>query len=123
MVSTKPTISLTALKIYALVRKIPKGCVASYSQIAQFSQTHPRVVGKLLKHNSANIACHRVVMTSGKLGGYFGSFSMEKKRLLIDEGVRFEQKGNEEYIVSECFVPDSIFTPKKQQELFTDSSK
>jgi methylated-DNA-[protein]-cysteine S-methyltransferase len=109
MVTTQSTISLTAMRIYALVRKIPKGCVASYQQIAQFAQTHPRVVGKLLKNNSANIPCHRVVMTNGQLGGYFGSYSQEKKKLLIDEGVDFEVKGDSQKIAQKCFVPDSLF--------------
>ena len=77
-------------RIYSEVKKIPKGRVATYGEIAQLTGTTPRVVGYALHANkvSNNVPCHRVVFKDGSLtkGYAFGGLG-EQKRRLISEGI------------------------------------
>jgi len=81
-------------KIYEVVKKNPKGNVASYGQVALLAGNPrwARVVGYALHVNPdpKNIPCHRVVTKDGKLSSAFafGGENMQKK-LLLDEGVAF----------------------------------
>lgn len=79
-------------KIYNFVSKIPKGKVATYKQIAQFSNTTPRFVGFALHANKdpKNIPCHRVIKTDGTLAkGYAFGGIVKQKEKLIQEGIIF----------------------------------
>ncbi len=70
------------------VRQIPKGEVRTYGEIAEVagSPGAARAVGSLMKHNrDLNIPCHRVICSSGKIGGYNGNLG-KKKDLLEAEG-------------------------------------
>ena len=81
-------------KIYEQVKKIPKGKVASYGQIALMAG-NPRwsqVVGYALHSNPepSVIPCHRVVNKEGKLAKSFAFGGENVQRdLLISEGVIF----------------------------------
>jgi len=83
-------------KVYRLCSQIPLGRVSTYKLIAQkMSSKAYRAVGQALKHNPNPpiIPCHRVVESSGDLGGFGGKLRSQKKiRLLKGEGV--EIKGN-----------------------------
>ena len=74
--------------VYAIVRKIPKGKVMTYKQVAE-AMGHPRAaraVGTVLKMNSdKSVPCHRVIRTGGDIGGYNG-FRGKKAALLKKEG-------------------------------------
>lgn len=73
-------------KVFAIVKKIKKGHTASYGDIARKLKTSPRAVGQALKRNfDRKIPCHRVIMRSGKLGGYNQGIKM-KVELLKKEG-------------------------------------
>lgn len=78
--------------IYEQVKRIPKGRVATYGQIAALSGNPrmARIVGYALHVNPAPgaIPCHRVVDRNGRLSPAFafGGVNMQKK-LLEDEGV------------------------------------
>ncbi len=81
-------------KVFSLVKKIPKGRVSTYKEIAKATgqQKLVRQVGQILKSNKnpINIPCHRIVRSDGMLGGYFGSGkeNIKKKiKLLEEEGV------------------------------------
>ena len=81
-------------KIYEQVKKIPKGKVATYGQIALMAG-NPRwsqIVGYALHSNPEPgvIPCHRVVNKEGKLAKSF-AFGGEnaQKSLLESEGVIF----------------------------------
>lgn len=85
-------------KIYAVVRSIPKGKVATYGQVA-FLAGNPRwarVVGYALHVNPdpGTIPCHRVVNREGKVapGFAFGGSGVQRQ-LLEAEGIVFEQDG------------------------------
>lgn len=76
-------------RVYKEVKKIPKGKTKTYKEIAQKAKIHPRVVGIILKQNfDPNMPCHRVIMSSGKLGGY--NRGIRKKK----EFLRKEKKQN-----------------------------
>lgn len=79
-------------RIYEEVKKIPKGKVASYGEIARKAGTTPKVVGFALHQNPdpENIPCHRIVFKDGSLSpGYvFGGEEVQKEKL-ISEGVTF----------------------------------
>lgn len=80
-------------KIYEEVKKIPKGKVATYGEIARKVGTTPRVVGFALHRNPdpKNIPCHRVVFKDGSLApGYLFGGKEKQKELLLSEGVRFQ---------------------------------
>lgn len=57
-------------KIYALVRMIPRGRVATYGQLAFLAgyPRHARMVGRALKEvpQALKLPCHRVVNASGR---------------------------------------------------------
>lgn len=81
-------------KIYEQVRRIPRGKVATYGQIALLAGNPrwSRVVGYALHVNPDNnsIPCHRVVTKDGRLSTAFafGGENMQRE-LLIGEGVSF----------------------------------
>ncbi len=76
--------------VLELTKKIPKGKVASYKEIARRLNLHPRVVAKALACNKHPIIipCHRVVHADGRIGGYTARGQKEKIRLLKKEGVK-----------------------------------
>lgn len=77
-------------KVYSLIKKIPKGRVSSYNIIANKLKLHPRRVAKILNKNcDKDIPCHRVVMNSGKLGGY-NKGTNRKIVLLRKEGIKIK---------------------------------
>ena len=85
-------------KIYDVVRKIPKGKVATYGTVAAMAGNHrwARVVGYALHVNPDpdTIPCHRVVTKNGNLSAAFafGGENMQKL-LLAGEGVKFLPDG------------------------------
>ncbi|MEO0096495.1 MAG: MGMT family protein [candidate division WOR-3 bacterium] len=79
-----------AQKVLAIVKKIPKGKVMTYKEIAikLGDKNLARAIGQILKRNPYPIVipCHRVIRSDGKIGGY--SLGIEKKKeLLRKEGI------------------------------------
>ncbi len=82
-------ISLLQQKVYEVVKKIPKGKVLTYKEIAEKigSPKAYRAVGNALNKNyNPEIPCHRVVKSNGEIGGYNKGID-EKTRLLREEKV------------------------------------
>lgn len=75
-------------KIHKVVKKIPKGSVLTYKQVA-IKIGHPkacRAVGNILGKNvDPLVPCHRVIRSDGKIGGYRDGHEFKVKRLR-DEG-------------------------------------
>lgn len=86
-------------RIYSVVKKIPKGKVASYGQVARIAGNPKwaRIVGYALHANPdpENIPCYRVVTKDGSLSTafVFGGIQMQR-HLLSSDGVGFDQDGN-----------------------------
>ena len=80
-------------KIYKKLLEVPKGQVTTYGELAKAVglKNGQRAVGKIMNKNPypVIIPCHRVVMSTGKIGGYdFGEHV--KTKLLKDEGVQIK---------------------------------
>lgn len=81
-----------ARRIYEVVKQIPRGQVATYSQVAKLAgnEKMARAVGNALHKNPSPgvIPCHRVVDSMGRLAGAF-AFGGENAQaeLLKSEGV------------------------------------
>lgn len=78
-------------KLYKLVKKIPKGKISTYRDIAHALNTRSyRTIGKLLsKNTSKEIPCHRIIMSSGLIGGYNKGIK-QKIKLLKKEGIQIK---------------------------------
>lgn len=76
-------------KCYEVLRKVPKGKVVTYKDIANKLNTRAyRAVGNAMNKNRdiPNTPCHRVVGSDGKLTGY--ALGLNKKReILRKEGI------------------------------------
>jgi len=77
-------------RVYRVVRKIPKGKVIGYKEVAKRAGNPKafRAVGNILhKHNLKNLPCHRVVGSNYDIGGY--RYGIKKKiALLKSEGIK-----------------------------------
>ena len=90
LVSDSPT-----RRIYEAVKKIPKGHVATYAQVAEMAgdRKMARAVGNALHKNPdpENIPCFRVVNAKGELAGGFAFGGAEVQAGLLEkDGVKVE---------------------------------
>ena len=89
-VRSDPTLTSFQKKVLLKVLNIPEGQVKSYRQIAQEAGSPKawRAIGTALKKNpyAPFVPCHRVIASTGKIGGYSGGVA-EKRRLLEKEGL------------------------------------
>ena len=88
-------------KVWELTKRIPKGKVSTYREIARKLKTKAyRAVGQALKCNPYTpiVPCHRVIASDGSLGGFGGKMRSPKKmRLLKREGVSVKNYRIEEF--------------------------
>ena len=80
-------------KIYKKLLEVPKGQITTYGKLAKAVglKNGQRTVGKIMNKNPypVIIPCHRVVMSTGKIGGYaYGEHI--KIKLLNDEGIQIK---------------------------------
>ena len=85
-------------KIYAAVRRVPRGRVATYGQIAELAglEGHARQVGYAMHALPAGSAIpwHRVINARGEISPRSAGDSHELQRLLLEaEGVEFSLQG------------------------------
>ena len=77
-------------QVYSITKKIPKGKVTTYKEIAQALGKPKafRAVGNALNKNpfAPQVPCHRVIKSDGSLGG-FAQGQSKKKKLLLKEGI------------------------------------
>lgn len=80
-------------KVFAIVRQIPCGFVATYGQVAFLagSPQCTRMVGQSLHHapDLHDLPCHRVVNSAGRLVPGW----QEQRSLLESEGIVFKANG------------------------------
>ena len=86
------TANTTTMRIYEAVKKIPRGKVATYGQIAALAGNTrmARAVGNALHHNPDpdNVPCYRVVNSRGELSGEFAfGGSGRQAKLLEADGI------------------------------------
>ena len=80
------------LKVWAYLKKIPRGRVKTYSQVAKDigKPLAVRAVANAIGKNpyAPKIPCHRVIRSDGSLGGYSGKGGIKTKKLLLKrEGI------------------------------------
>ncbi len=83
-----------AENVYALISQVPKGKVTTYKSIAEkLGMKGYQAIGQVLRcnPNAPTVPCHRVISSSGSIGGFKGEVSgkeiEEKVLLLRSEGV------------------------------------
>jgi len=94
-VSAKPT---PYARIYATVKRVPKGRVATYGQIAALAglERHARQVGYALHALPAgdDVPWHRVINARGEVSARAEpGWEHIQRKLLEGEGVRFDASG------------------------------
>ena len=99
MITSKQTASSFELKVYEVVKKIPRGKVATYGMVAEaLGKKCARAVGNALAKNPHSflskshdrVPCHRVIRSNGHVGGFMGDKIANqaiKIELLEGEGV------------------------------------
>ena len=86
-------------RVWSLLKKIPKGKVTTYGIIARKLNTRAyRAVGNACHSNPyfPLAACHRVVYSDGRIGG-FSSGVKNKIKLLEKEGIRIKNNKIENF--------------------------
>jgi methylated-DNA-[protein]-cysteine S-methyltransferase len=87
-----PTVFLSGTdfekKVWSILKKIPYGQTKSYSWVAM-RMRNPKAVRAVGQANRKNampivIPCHRVISSSGGLGGYSGGIGIKKKLLQLE---------------------------------------
>ena len=78
-------------KVYTKLLNVPKGQITTYGDLAKAVglKNGQRMIGKIMNKNPypVLIPCHRVVMSTGKIGGYAYGEDV-KLKMLSDEGVK-----------------------------------
>jgi O-6-methylguanine DNA methyltransferase len=91
-------------KVLTTLCQVPRGQYTTYGAISKHLSSSPRAVGNALRNNpfAPEVPCHRVLASGGGLGGFHGSWGRngsqglhddKKRKLLRDEGVKFDGKG------------------------------
>ena len=80
------------LKVWNYLKKIPRGKVKTYSEVAKAigKPLAVRAVANAIGKNplAPQIPCHRVIRSDGTLGGYSGKGGIKTKSLLLKkEGI------------------------------------
>ena len=80
------------LKVWNYLKKIPRGKVKTYSEVAKAigRPLAVRAVANAIGKNplAPQIPCHRVVRSDGSLGGYSGKGGIKTKRFMLKkEGI------------------------------------
>ncbi len=80
-------------RIYKKLLEVPKGQITTYGELAKAVglKNGQRTIGKIMNKNPCPviIPCHRVVMSTGKIGGYAYGENI-KTKLLNDEGIQIK---------------------------------
>jgi len=87
----KKKIAATAFqkRVFLATKKIPKGRVATYKEIAAVlgEPRAARAVGNALnKNRSEDVPCHRIIRSDGSVGGYAHG-RKRKEEVLKKEGI------------------------------------
>lgn len=81
-------------KVYKKLLKVPKGKVTTYSELAKAVglKNGQRVIGRIMNKNPfpVIVPCHRVILSSGKIGGYAWGEKI-KTNMLSKEGIKIKK--------------------------------
>lgn len=93
-----PSAAGTYARIYAVIKRVPRGRVATYGQVASLAGLagHARQVGYALSAlpEGSRVPWHRVINAKGEVSlRSERRVDTEQRCLLEAEGVRFDQRG------------------------------
>jgi methylated-DNA-[protein]-cysteine S-methyltransferase len=73
-------------KALLLLRRIPRGKVTTYGELARATKSSPRAVGQIMRRNPHPelYPCYKVVASDGKVHGYSGCLKGAKIGKKID---------------------------------------
>lgn len=77
-------------QVYAVVKKIPKGKVLTYKEVAKKigAPNAAWAVGNALnKNRGKDVPCHRVIRSDGKVGGYYWGVAVKIKILKKEKAI------------------------------------
>ena len=81
-------------KVYKKLLQVPKGKVTTYGELAKAVglKNGQRAIGRIMNKNPfpVIVPCHRVILSSGKVGGYAWGEKI-KTNMLSREGVKIKQ--------------------------------
>ena len=93
-------------KVYKKLLDVPKGNITTYGDLAKAVglKNGQRIIGKIMNKNPypVLIPCHRVVMSTVKIGGYAYGEDV-KRKMLNDEGIEIKN-GSIENFTKKLFV-------------------
>ena len=92
----RKAINSFAERVKAVVKTIPWGRTLTYKEVATLAGNPQayRAVGNVLHMNyDSEVPCHRVVLSSGALGGY-NRGGLNKAKLLAQEGFVLSEGNN-----------------------------
>ena len=82
------TITPFQRRVYAVVKRIPRGQTRSYRWVAERlgDPNLARAVGQALNRNPwpETVPCHRVIRADGSLGGYAWGVSRKRRLLALE---------------------------------------
>ena len=80
-------------RIYKKLLQVPRGQITTYGELSKSVglKNGQRLVGKIMNNNPypVIIPCHRVILSTGKIGGYVFGENV-KTKMLSDEGIQIE---------------------------------
>jgi methylated-DNA-protein-cysteine methyltransferase-like protein len=92
-----PPVENYRARVYAIVRQIPPGKVATYGQVARLAAPcTARMVGYALAGlpTGSDVPWQRVINHKGKISPHGAGFGSAMQRVLLEEeGVRFDAEG------------------------------
>ena len=107
-------------RVYKIVRRIPRGRVMTYGQIAYMlgEGYTPRTVGFVMHGaNESNTPWHRVINSQGKIStGRLVLPADKQQRLLEREGVKFDERGR-------CDLEKCLWKPRRRTSPKTEDAK
>jgi methylated-DNA-[protein]-cysteine S-methyltransferase len=81
-------------KVYEKLLQVPKGKVTTYGELAKAVglKNGQRAIGRIMNKNPfpVIVPCHRVILSSGKIGGYAWGEKI-KTNMLSKEGVEIKK--------------------------------
>ncbi|HKU33232.1 MAG TPA: MGMT family protein [Candidatus Nitrosotalea sp.] len=80
-------------KVYKKLMEVPKGQVTTYGELAKAVglKNGQRAIGRIMNKNPypVIVPCHRVILSSGKVGGYAWGENI-KANMLAKEGIKIK---------------------------------
>ncbi len=111
-------------RVYKLVRRIPRGRVMTYGQIAELlgDGYTPRTVGFAMHSSDGGTPWHRVINAQGACSTGRVVLPQDKQqRMLEAEGVKFNKQGRCD-LQTYLFIPKGKASPQVRTTLFKQRS-